>query len=1043
VIRYFAGHPTAANLLMAAVLVLGVVALPKLQRDTFPVIPATEVEIRANYPGATPSDVEDALCRRIEDALDSVMNLDEIRCDARENLAIATAQMVEGADMGTFFEDVKSQVEAISSFPDKVEKPSIVKLERTASVASIAITGPMAPEGLKAYAETVKDRLKRDKRIAQVELKGFSDQDVVIEFSAQVLRRYGLGVTDIQAAIQRQNLDVPAGTLQTADGDVIVRFNEQRTTPQGFGDLIVVSGRTGGRVRLGDIVRVETRFDRPEDKVLFNGQRAALLEISKTYDQDSLRVMDAIRENLAREQSLAPKGVMLEISSDGTGNIRDRLRILVSNGIQGLALVFLTMWLFFSLRFSFWVTMGLPVSFLGAVFAMNALGYTLNMMTMVGLLVAIGLLMDDAIVISENVAAHRKRGKSPLAAAIDGTKQVLPGVVSSFLTTAMIVGPLAFLAGKMGAVLKFLPAVLLITLIVSLIEAFLILPAHLNHSMVHAGGKNRGRLQRWWDARFEGLRDGFFVPAIARAVAQPYLALGTMLALAMISFATLPAGWLKYQAFPALESDVIQARVLLPQGTPLQRTEEVVADMVAALKTLDEEFSARQTEGRRMVRNVSELYNTNVDAFESGPHLATVSADLLRAEERNGTVDDMLARWRELVGDHPDVIALKFTDKERGVAGKAIDLRLQGNNLEQLKRAALDLQRFLARFKGVTDLSDDLRPGKPELRVTVKDSAGVFGIDAAQLGAEIRAALYGSTDMEVLAGHETYDVTVRLAKDDRAAIDDLRYLKIKTPGGSLVPLSAVADIEETRGYARIHRVDGQRTVTVQGAIDTEVVNARELMGAVKRFFAPELKQNYPGVRMASQGQDKETAQTGSSLQVNILIGVIGVFLILALQFRNYIEPFAVLLAIPMGLVGVVWGHVAMGLDLTMPSLVGFATLAGVVVNDNILLVAFVKERLGKGVNVVDAALEAARDRFRPIMITSLTTVAGLLPLLTETSTQAQLLIPLVASLAFGLLSATVASLFMVPVFFTILGDLGLLKAEAELTETEPEDALVS
>jgi HAE1 family hydrophobic/amphiphilic exporter-1 len=560
--------------------------------------------------------------------------------------------------------------------------------------------------------------------------------------------------------------------------------------------------------------------------------------------------------------------------------------------------------------------------------------------------------------------------------------------------------------------------------------------------MAHAGERKRSRLQLWCDARFEGLRDGFFVPAIARAVAQPYLALGTMLALAMISFATLPAGWLKYQAFPTLESDVIQARVLLAQGTPLQRTEEVVADMVAALKKLDDEFSARQSEGRRMVQNVTEFYNSNVDAFESGPHLATVSADLLRAEERNGTVDEMLARWRELVGEHPDVIALKFTDKERGVAGNAIDLRLQGNNLEQLKRAALDLQRFLARFKGVTDLSDDLRPGKPELRITVKDSAGVFGINAAALGAEIRAALYGSTDMEVLSGHETYDVTVRLAEKDRAAIDDVRYLKIKTPAGSLVPLSAVADIEETRGYARIHRVDGQRTVTVQGAIDTEVANARELMGAVKRFFAPELKQSYPGVRMASQGQDKETAQTGSSLQINIVIGVIGVFLILALQFRSYIEPFAVLLAIPMGLVGVVWGHVAMGLDLTMPSLVGFATLAGVVVNDNILLVVFVKERLGQGVGVVDAALEAARDRFRPIMITSLTTVAGLLPLLTETSTQAQLLIPLVASLAFGLLSATVASLFMVPVYFTILGDLGLLTAEQGAGEQEAEGARV-
>ncbi len=1038
-IRYFASHPTAANLLMVAVAVIGLLALPKLQRDTFPVIPATEVEIRANYPGATPEEVEDAVCRRIEEALDSVAGLVELRCDARENIAIATAQMQERGDMVEFFGDVKAQVEAITSFPAKVEKPSVVKLERVASVASVAITGDMPPEGLKAYAEKVKERLELDRRIAQVVINGFSDQNMAIRVSAEVLQRYGLSISDIQAAIERQSVDVPAGTMQTRDGDMIVRFTEQRRTPAEFANLTVVSGKTGGRVRLGDIAEVRTEFDRLEEKALFNGKRAAILDISKTYDQDSLRVMDAIKENLERERQIAPRGVSLEISSDVTSNIRDRLRILVSNGAQGLVLVFLTMWLFFSFRFSFWVAMGLPVSFLGAVFAMDALGYTLNMMTMVGLLVAIGLLMDDAIVISENVAAHRRKGKSALAAAIDGTRQVLPGVLSSFFTTAMVVGPLAFLSGKMGAVLKYLPAVLMITLIISLIEAFLILPAHLRHSMDDMETAERRGFKGWFDRGFEFLRDKVFAPQIARAIRHPYLSLGTMIGLVMVSYATFPAGWLKYQAFPNLESDVIQSRILLPQGTPLERTEEVVAQVVDALHKLDGEFTPRQPGGRHLVTNVSVLYNTNVDAFESGPHLATVSADLLRAEERNGSVDEMLGRWRDLTGALPDVIALKFTDKERGVAGKAIDLRLQGNRLDVLKQAALDLQAFLGKFRGVADLSDDLRPGKPELRVRLKETAGVFGLNAATVANEVRAALHGGTAMEVLSDTETYDVTIRLADTDRNSIDDLRYLKVHAADGSLVPLSAIAEIDETRGYSRIHRVNGQRTVTVQGALDPTQANAREIMGMVKKYFVPELKEKYAGIRFASQGQDKDTADTGSSLQTNLLVGLIGIFLILALQFRNYIQPFAVMLAIPMGLIGVVWGHLALGLDLTMPSLVGFATLAGVVVNDNILLVTFVKERLKEGAGVFEATLEAARDRFRPIMITSLTTIAGLLPLLTETSTQAQLLIPLVASLAFGLLTATVSSLFLVPTFFVILDDLGLLAGSDKSAETGRED----
>jgi len=1027
VIRYFASHPTAANILMIGLIVLGLVALPKLQRDTFPVIPATEVEIRVSYPGATPGEVEDAISQRIEDALDSVTGLVEIRCDAREGRAICTAQMRASADMDEFFNDVKSQVEAITSFPARVEKPSVVKLERTASVASIAITGDMPPEDLYAYAVKVKDRLKSDPRIARVVVKGFSDQDVVVELSSEVLRRYGLSISDIQAAIVRQSVDLPAGIMQTRDGDLIVRFAEQRRAPAEFADLVVVSGASGGHIRLGDIADLGTVFDRPEEKILFNGERSALLEISKTYDQDSMRAMEAIRENLDRERAIAPRGVSLEISSDVTSNIRDRLRILATNGAQGLVLVFLTMWLFFSFRFSFWVTMGLPVSFLASIFAMEALGYTLNMMTLVGLLVAIGLLMDDSIIISENIAAHLRRGKKPLDAAVDGVRQVMPGVFSSFLTTVLIVGPLAFLSGKMGAVLKYMPAVLLITLIVSLVEAFLILPAHLRHSMKHMEANKRGRFQAWFDARFERLRDGVFGPMVDKVTRRPYLSLGVLIALVLISLATIPAGLLKYRAFPNLESDIIQSRILLPQGTPIETTDEVVARVVGALEELDDEYSARQSGGRRMVKNVTVLYDVNVDAFESGPHLATVSADLLPAEARKGSVDEMIGRWRELVGNAPDVIALKFTDKERGVAGKAIDLRIQGGRLETLKQAALDLQGYLAGFSGVTDLSDDLRPGKPELRIHIKNSAGSFGVTARSIADEVRGALHGGTGAEVLLGGEAHDLTVRLAAADRSSVEDLRNLDIRAADGALVPLSAVADIVETRGFARIHRVNGQRTVTVQGAIDTDVANAREIMRAVKKNFVPQLKEKYPGLRLSSQGQDKDSADTGNSLRTNLLVGLIGVFLILAFQFRNYVQPFAVILAIPMGLIGVVWGHLAMGLDLSMPSLVAFATLAGVVVNDNILLVTFLKERVAEGVGVAEAGREAARDRFRPIVLTSLTTIAGLLPLLTETSTQAQLLIPLVASLAFGLLTATVSSLFLVPAFFVVLDDVGLLR----------------
>lgn len=1028
-IRYFIAHPTAANLLMVSIILVGLLALPKLQRDTFPVIPATEVEVRVSYPGASAVDVEEGICQRIEEVVDVIADLKEVRCDARENIAITVAQMRSGADMGEFYNDLKSAVDAIDSFPEKAETPTITEMERTATVASIAITGEMATADLWAYAEQIRGRIQQDRRIAQVRLQGFSEQEIAIELSKYALQRHNLTISDITTAISQQSVDLPAGTMETQQNNLLIRFADQRRTPAEFANLVVLAGEGGGEVRLGDIATIDYRFEVAEDKVLFNGQRAALLEISKTTSQDALRVMDAIKEHLTQEQQRAPRGVQLEISQDVTSNITDRLRILKDNGLMGLILVFLSMWAFFSLRYAFWVTMGLPVSFLGAIFVMDLLGYTINMITMVALLVAIGLLMDDAIIISENIATKVRKGYDATKAALHGTQQVLPGVLSSFLTTIMVVGPLAFLAGRMGEVLKYMPAVLVITLAVSLLEAFLILPHHLRNSLAHMGDKRRSRFHHWFENAFESFRDHTFGRMVDLTTHHAYFTVGLMILALLVSIATIPAGMSKFRAFPELESDVIQARILLPQGTPLARTEEVVDRLVTALEQVDAEFSPRQPDGQSMVRNVLVLFNTNVDAFESGPHVATISADLLRAEARNGTIDELLNRWRSLTGEIPDVIALKFTDRERGVAGKAIDIRLSGANLDRVKQASLELQQWLRSFKGVQDLSDDLRPGKPEIRITLKDGATALGINARTIANEVRAALRGESGMEVLQKQEAYDIAVRLNAADRDELNDLRYLRIRAKSGELIPLSAIATLKHERDFARIHRVNGRRTVTIQGKIDTKVINAQELMAITKQEFLPQLKKSYPDVKPSFQGQGKESAETGNSLLTNILIGLFGVYVILSFQFRSYLQPIAVMLAIPMGFIGVIWGHMAMGLQLSMVSLVGFATLAGIVVNDSILLVAFIKERMSEGMEVMAAAKSGARDRFRAIVLTTLTTIAGLLPLLMETSTQAQLLIPMVTSLVFGLFAATMLSVLLIPAFFVILDDWGKMRID--------------
>ncbi len=1038
-IRWFAAHPVAANLLMAAFIIIGLFSLPALKRETFPDIAPDEVQVRAIYPGASAADVEDAICQRIEDAVEGVEGLDESRCEAREGLAVAVAKMREGGDLDRFTDDVRSAIDGIDGFPADVERPVIKQLGRIDFVASLSLTGPMSASHLKAYAETVKSRLLQVPLITQVEIRGFSDRQFRIEVSAEALRRHGLSITDVADVVGRQSLTLPGGVVETRDADVLVRFDDERLTPRTLAELVVIGSPGGGQVRLGDIATITDTFKTAEDQAVFQDQRAALLDISKTRDQDSLEVMAALNTFLDTERARAPQGVELTVTLDASSIIKDRLSMLVENGVMGLTLVFLTLWLFFSFRYSFWVSMGLPVSFFGTFALMTLFGLSLDMITMVGLLIATGLLMDDAIVIAENVAAHLARGKKPFAAAVDGTRQVLPGVVSSFLTTVCVFGALAFMEGRIGQVMKVMPMVLIMTLAVSLIEAFLILPHHLAHSLGHMAAKRPSRFRRWFETWFEDMRTNRFGALVDRAVAWRYLTVGVMLALLVGTVALMAGGAVKVRAFPELEGDIVQARILLPQGTPLARTEQVVAQVIAAAEQVAADLAPRQPEGAALVRQVAVQYNTNTDAYESGPHVATVTLDLLSSQVRDAPMAEIIGRWRARTGSIADVVSLKFAERQLGPGGRAIDIRMKGDDLDQLKAAALELRHWLAGYAGVLDLSDDLRPGKPELRLTLKDGAVPLGVTGRTIAAQLRGAFQGTTVTEVQQAGETWDIQVMLSPEDRSSLAALDLFAVMLPDGTQVPLGAVADITLDRGYARIHRVDGRRTVTVQGEIDSAVANANEILADTRARFLPDLLARHPGVVLDFEGQAKEGATTGRSVLRNVVIGLIGIYMLLALQFRSYLEPVVVMTAIPMALVGAVFGHLIQGLEMSMPSMVGMAALAGVVVNDTILIVMFIKEHRASGLPTAEAARQAARARFRAILLTSLTTVAGLLPLLLERSLQAQVLIPLATSLAFGLASATVLSLFLVPALYTILDDFRL---DPEAVEPDPETAVL-
>lgn len=1030
-IRFAAAHPTVSNLLMLTFLAMGVFTLASLRRETFPDFSSNKIEIRVVYPGAAAEEIEQAICRRVEDAIDGVRYVKEVISDAREGIGIITVEAEEGADVVTFKDEIETEVSAIDEFPAEAEDPVISELNTTDLVLALLVSGPMSASDLKAHCEDIKDRLQQLPDLSLIEIHGFSDHQFRVELSAVALMRHGLSVAAVADVIARQNVDLPAGVIETPARDILVRFQDERSSARSLEELVVLAEPGGAELRVGDLGRVVNLFEQPEDKVTNDGRRAALLHVRKTKSQDVIRVANAVRDFVNDEQSRQPQ-VDLRITQDSSTLVKDRLRMLLRNAWQGIVLVFLVMWMFFNVRLSFWVVMSLPVSFLGAFFFLPMFNLTINMITMVGLLLALGLLMDDGIVIAENIATHRARGKSSLKSAVDGISEVAGGVFSSFTTTVCVLGPLAAIEGDIGKVLRVVPMILILVLSVSLIEAFLILPAHMAHSL-HASDPTRvNPFRKRFDAAIDWVRESILGRLVDAAIAWRYLWVGCVAAVFLVSVGLVVGGVVRFQAFPDLDGDVVVARVLMPPGTPLARTEQAIARMTSGLDRVNEEFRPRQPDGQDLIQLVYTQFNRNDDAFETGPHVATVFVDLLAAEARDARVDDVLQSWRRHVGELPDALSIVYAEPSFGPAGRNIEIRLTGDDLARLRAAADEMNAWLGEFVGVYNLAVDLRRGKPELRVRLREGAFGLGLDAAAVARQLRGAYQGLTADEIRVGAESYEIDVQLAPADQNSMADIEYFRCTLPDGSLVPLSAVAEIETGVGWSRVAHVDGRRTVTIRGDLDSRKANTVAVIGALRRDFVPGFGERYPEIGLSFEGEIENAQVTQGSMRRGMLIGLLGVFILLSFQFRGYVEPLIVMVAIPLALIGVVWGHLLLGIDLSMPSVLGFISLSGVVVNDSILLVLFLKQRRSEGGEAAAAAAQASRQRFRAIAITSLTTIAGLLPLLAERSLQAQVLIPLAVSIVFGLMASTVLVLLVVPAMYVILDELGLSSKPDEL-----------
>jgi multidrug efflux pump subunit AcrB len=1027
VIAYLARHRTAANLLMLIILVIGATSLPRMRRETFPEFSPTKLTIQVVYPGASATDIEESVLTLIEDELDGVVGVDEVASSAQEGLATVTVEMASDRNLVTFQADVEAAIAAIHDFPAEAEEPVITRQGDTQPVVSIAVTGPMPAPDLEAYCTLLKRELVMLPEVSLVDVDGFSDREIQVRLDNVAILQYGLSVKEVAEAIQRQSVDAPVGTLRDDNGEVLLRIADQRRSPAEYEDLVVLGDAGGAEVRLGDVSTIETDFQTAEKKILFDGKRAGLLKISKTSAEDSLRMLAAIEEFLAAKERTKPPGVAFNLTQDSTSIVADRLELLIVNGYQGLILVFVTLWLFLNWRLALWVAAGLPVSFLGAFFVMDLIGYSLNMITMLGLLLALGLLMDDGIVLAENVAAHLARGKTAVQAAVDGVSEVAAGVVSSFATTICVFLPMAFLEGNIGRVLLVLPVVLIVVLAVSLVEAFCILPSHLGHSLHGRERDAPSRFRRAFERGFDRVREGGLGWLIDVAIRWRYATAAAVISTFLVAIGMLTGGVLKFQGFPDVEGDIARAQVLLPAGTSLSRTEEVVGELTAALERTGESLAARQPDDRPLIQHVSTLYNTHADAGEQGPHVATISVDLLSAEIRDAPLDEFFATWGQEAGILSDSISLTFAEPSVGPAGRPIEIRVQGDDLARLEAASQRIQAFFAEYAGVSELTDDLRPGKPEVRIRLRPGATSATIDTTTLVGQLRAAFQGQSAREIQLGRERYTVDVALAQRDASDLMDLEYFQVEA-GGERIPLGTIAQFDYSRGWSKVSRIDGRRTVTVTGDVDTAQANVAELITALQTELMPALQEEFPDVSVAVMGESAESATTMQSMLSGLALGLFGVFTLLSFQFRSYAEPIIVMVAIPLALIGVIFGHVLMGTTLSMPSMLGFVSLAGIVVNDSILLVEFIKNGIRSGQPAVDAAREASRLRFRAILLTSLTTVAGLLPLMAERSLQAQVLIPMAISIVFGILASTVLVLVLVPCLYAILADFGLTAA---------------
>jgi multidrug efflux pump subunit AcrB len=1026
-----ARNGVAANLLMFFILALGLVSLSGLVQEAFPVLSFNQIEISMPYPGASPEEVEASIVWKIEEQVRTLDAVKSVTAVAARGRASVMAELNSGTDARQALNDMEAVVARIESFPAGSERPRISRVTNRQSVMRLVIHGDVSERALKELAYRTEDQIASLPLVSYVETSGVRNYEISIEVPGSRLRALGITLEDIASAVRRGSLELSAGRVETRDAAILVRTSGQSYDQQDFEDIIVLAGNDGTAVRLGDIADVRDGFRDTDLIVRHEGRPAAFVEVYRTADEKVLEVTRAVEEHLNRQviPSL-PAGVDISIWNNDADVYEERRDVLIENGAVGLLLVFLSLTFFLQIRLAWWAAVGIAVSVIGSLVTMLLLGISINSFSLFGIVIVIGMVVDDAVVVAESVYLERQRNTSGTTAAIRGTRRVARPLIFAVLTTMAAFAPLLFIPGFQGTIIRPLPIILISVLTLSLIESLLILPNHLSH-MPGPGsapdtfpGRFLAAMQTRVDDAFRRFMEGPLDRGLRAATRRPEVVVAGALGAFVICVALIPAGVVGVVIEPVIEGDIVTAHLEMPEGTPARRTSEVVRRLEAGGRRAIERLSAgRAADARPLLTGINsavgmgarqELGGFFVEpSLDPQSHIATVEFKLLSAAQRDIPASLFQEAWREEVGVVPEARGLAFTSGLLDL-GSPVHAELSHPDPERLAVAAEMVAERLRDLDGVFDVRSDLTSGLQEIRLHLRSAARTLGVTLDALARQVRSAFFGEEALRVPRGREEVRAYVRLPEEERDAIADVEQYVIRTSGGDELPLGHVASVRVEDSPSMIRRQDGQRVVTVTAEVDPEVITGEEARAFLEEAIIPEVTRSNPDLSYAFGGRGQEAVESFDAVGRGFVMALLLIYALLAIPLGSYVKPLIVMAVIPLGIMGAILGHLAMGLDLTFMSMMGILGLSGVVVNDSLMMTYCIDTKIKDGVPVQTALIDGARDRFRPIFLTSATTFLGLAPLTFERGIQAQVLVPAAVSMGFGIAFATAVLMLLVP-----------------------------